>query len=178
MKKILFFVAIATALLTTSCSKDIYNGEEKSFTYVPTGIRAYLISVTNNVATVSLTNGRTVNLRCITPSQSVGDGFFVEAPIVPESWVWDHQSNQYKPSGFDYNTRYGFTANYATVYFVEITCGIAYLFNKAVAWGNTPNPAEWVNSFENMIGSTRASMPIMGSVSRDYGYPDKYLFSR
>lgn len=178
MKKILCLVAIATTLLTTGCSKEIYMGEEKSFTYIPTGLRASLISVNMNVATVVLSNGATLNLRAISPSQRAGDGFILEAPIVPQTWVWDDYSNEYKPSGFDYNTRYGFTVNSATVYFVEIILGVPYLFKKSVAWGNKPNPAEWVNSFSSMIGSTRASMPVMGTVSKDQGYPDRYFFSR
>jgi hypothetical protein len=178
MKKILTLVAIATILLTTSCSRDVYVGEERTFTYVPTGLRASLLSVNMNVATVILSNGTTFNVRVISPSQSAGDGFILEAPIVPQGWIWDDYSNQYKPNGFDYNTRYGFTVNSATVYFVEVIVGIPYLFKKSVAWANVPNPAEWVNSFSNMVGSTRASMPVMGTVTKDQGYPDRYFFSR
>lgn len=178
MKKIFALVAIATSLLT-SCIKDteIYRGDEKSFTYVPTNLRAALGTVTGSTATVILSDGRTLNVRCITPSQPVGDGFFVEAPIVPESWVWNRDNNEYEPQGFDYNTSYGFTVNSATVYFVEVRSGIPYLFKQSMAWGNTPNPGEWVGSFERMIGSTRKQMPIMGTVSKTTG-PDKYTFSR
>ena len=178
MKKILFFVAIVASLFATSCSKDIYTGDEKSFTYAPTNIRVISVGLSGSgMATVALSNGQSLNLRVISPSQKTGDGFFVEAPIIPQSWVWDRQSNEYKPSGFNYNVAYGFSASYATVYFVEIVAGIPYLNKRSVLWSNTPDPASWVNSFDNMIGSTRRSMPVLGTVTKEEGFPDRYFFA-
>lgn len=178
MKKILFFTAIVVSLFSTSCSKEIFVGEERDFVYVPTNLRASAaITLNGNTATVFLNDGRSVNVRVLSSSQRVGDAFFLEAPIVPQRWVWDQQNNQYVPSGFDYNVSYGFTASAATVYFVEILGGIPSLFKRSVSWANTPNPASWVNSFEKMIGSTRRNMPIMGTISKEEGFPDRYFFS-
>ncbi len=180
MKKILFVALVATAFMT-SCVKqeDIYRGEERNFSYTPSYLQPVMVGVPiNGIATVNV-GGKNISLRCITPSNPTGDGFVIDAPIIPKKWEWYNNgdgSGQYGPSGFTYNAGAGFTNEYCKVFFVEIFANGTWRFFNGVGvpWGSAPNPASWTSVFRYPnTWVDRVNLPFMAVVSKPT--PTRYL---
>lgn len=154
MKKITSLFGILfllTAFNGCMKSKDIFDGREQTeFNYTPSYLNPTMIGIPiNGMATIAV-NGKTINLRCITPGSTVGDALIVDAPIIPISWEWNNYQSQYQPSGSRYNTAGGFSKDLCKTYFVEIYANGSWYFHKGVGvtWGQQPNADGWKNSFE------------------------------
>lgn len=179
MKKILFFVAIATALFGCVKSKDIYNGEDKQFSYTPSYMTVTVVTPPVGGTAVLSVGGKLVTVQCLTPTQS-GDAIVLDAPIIPQTWSWDTYANEYKPSGFSYNSFAGFSSEYCKAYFVEILPTGLWIFRNGVSvnWDNTPNPASWVNAFEYpRTWIDRTNLPFRGRVTKTISQGVRYGIS-
>ncbi len=147
MKKIMFFVAIATALLTTSCSKEVA---------ILTNTPVLLGVDQQGYATWQLPNGSQTRNRAIiipagnTAGMRLNGECIITAPPIKPTWE-RNQYGQWAVSGFYYNepefTAYKATAWVATAYNIGGVIVNPRAAKVSGAWGNTPNPASYANAY-------------------------------
>lgn len=174
IKSLLGIMAIVATVLT-SCSKlppaDVNptGAASQTFRYYPTNLTATLLSVSGENATVRISNGATINITAITPTNQGGQCFVLDAPIVPLQWDWESYSSRWVPSGFAYNSLCGFSNTICAAYYVEKSSydGL-YRLIKGAGWANNPNPGEYTASFTSPGAQSTMSYPRIGIITKGH----------
>jgi hypothetical protein len=166
MKKVCMVVVIAATL--ASCEKPLpFNQGTQIFDYTPTNLEPVRIALIGTTTTVYLNNGTSFAIEALSPSKTSGQCFILEAPLMPGVWTWDQQANVYKPEEFAWNTRYGFSSDQATVYFLyRSNLGVVNVYKVAAKWFGHPDASGWVRSFNAPGRISNRSFPVMGTIVR------------